>query len=205
MESKNQGEYEFEKQLALSQAESSNGNVGEILTSTIPTAVRSRPANLKQDKQGIDWFVELGSGKEVGVDVKVRAKDCQDFGNDDVLLETWSKFKEQKIGWTLDERKQCDYIFYLWADTGRWMLIPFVLLLKVFRKNQARWTQEYGEKQTSTTNNGGWTTKFVCVPRRELWAEVYKEFGGNARLKKQVQKVGKPEDCNLAWYDAENA
>ena len=202
MPSKNPIKYGFNERLAFSQSESSNGEVGSILVAHVPTAVRAWVATKEQDKTGIDWFVELSSGRVVGVDCKIREEDysLRDPAKDDVALETWSKVEQRKVGWTLDESKRCDYILWLWKDTGRWMLVPFLYLLEVFRENKRKWIQQYGESTQFTPSKNAWHSNCIFVPRKELWAEIYKKFGGAGRIKKPTQKVYEPEAGSAEWF-----
>lgn len=172
--------YSFDNQLAMSTAPSSDGDVATILIEHIPQAVHARPAHNSNDRRGTDWWVEMSNGQHLAIDVKTRAEDyLRKFGQDDIALETWSVKELRKAGWTLDQTKRTDYVLFLWLDTGRWALIPFVYLQGVFRKHQGEWTQKYQVARQHTPEFGGYHSECVFVPRREIWAAIYRLYGGS--------------------------
>lgn len=106
--------------------------VHEILMNSIEGAVKVERSNLDEDKSGTDYWVTLDSSRRISIDVKARRKD---YGKDDIALEIWSVKEKRKIGWALDRDKKTDYILFLWGDSGRWCLVPFVMLMSVFWAN----------------------------------------------------------------------
>jgi len=177
--------YEFDERLGMSQSESSNGDIKQILVEHIPSAVAAFQSHSANDRSGVDWWVECRNGKLLGVDCKVREEDWaakpEPWRADDVALETWSVVESSIVGWTRDTNKQTDYVLWLWRDTGRWMLVPFQMLCKVFLSNWQSWSGEYKTRRQKTPGrNGrrGYHSECVFVPRRELWAEIYRQCGG---------------------------
>lgn len=178
-------EYTFDDQLVMSQSERSNSDIRTILINTIPSAVQAMPSHKANDRSGVDWWVECMNGKFLGIDCKVRGEDWaakpEHLRADDVALETWSVVESGIVGWTRDRNKQTDYILWLWTDTGRWMLIPFQMLLDVFCTNWQQWQKQYKTRQQKTPASGhrqGYHSECVFVPRREIWAAIYRRFGG---------------------------
>lgn len=157
--------YSFNNELVASKGILESCDVREILTLRLPGCVDADPADEELDRTGVDWMAKLCSGKNVGVDVKTRKKDCKNFGNDDVALETWSVVGS-KVGWSRDKSKACDWVLWVWKDTGRFFLVPFLPLCYVFCKNWVECREIY-EPRTQTTTRGGnsWKSECVFVPR----------------------------------------
>ena len=176
-------EYGFEERMTMSSGLSANTDVSRVLLEQIPGAVNATQAASVNDRQGVDWWVELSTARHLGIDAKVREEDWAPKGKDDLALETWSVVEKNVIGWTRDANKRCDYILWLWKDTGRFCLIPFPMLCRVFELNWSAWAHKYQLNQQYTKRqNGGYHSECVFVPRRDVWAEIYRVFGGNGRL-----------------------
>lgn len=172
-------EYGFDERLNMSQGVSSNSSVKDILLNNIPGACSVNSAHLSNDKNGTDWWVEHSSGKHMSVDCKVRSEDYAKKGYDDLALETWSVCEKNVVGWTRKTDKRTDYVLWLWTDTGRWCLIPFPFLCKVFETNWHEWLAEYkNARQKTTTQYGGYHSECVFVPRRVVWKAIYETFSG---------------------------
>lgn len=176
-------EFDFQEQLDFSNGYSTSGSVEAILLMNIPGAVRAYKAGSQNDRDGTDWWVEI-PGRHLSVDCKVRKEDYaakpDPYGGDDLALETFSVVETDKIGWTRDPNKRTDYVLWLWLDTGRWCLISFPQLCAVFIENWQNWKAIHKtRKQNTTTSYGGYHSECVFVPRREVWAAMYKHFGGN--------------------------
>ena len=177
-------EYVFDKQLKMSEGVCVSADVQTILLENIPGALNVLKAHTKNDRTGVDWWVEMPGARFLAVDAKVREVDWTKIKpeEDDLALETWSVVEKQVPGWTRCEDKTCDYVLWIWKDTGRFCLLPFRMLCKVFQGNWQRWTEQYKTKQQYTPRNrngGGYHSECVFVNRRELWAEMYRQFGGN--------------------------
>lgn len=140
-------------------------DVGEILRSRIPGCLKVKQADSAIDKTGVDWTAELQCGRIVGIDVKHRTQDYRARGKDDLALETWSVVGK-RVGWTRDFNKACEWILWVWGDTGRFCMIPFSPLCAVFDLNWQRWLDEFGEqRQTSKRGSMRWQSECVYVPR----------------------------------------
>lgn len=167
----------------MSQSESSNSDIRQIILNAIPSAVAVHQSHAANDRSGVDWWAECLNGKMLGIDCKVRSVDwaAKETPKDDVALETWSVCEKEIVGWTRDTNKQTDYILWLWKDTGRWMLVPFQMLCRVFSDKWEIWCKQYqtATQNTPGYNGGGYHSQCVFVPRRLLWAEIYKAMGGD--------------------------
>lgn len=176
--------FDFGEQMAMSQGVAENADIHTILLREIPGALTVQAAAKENDKRGVDWWVEMASGTHLAVDAKVRSFDwaAKHPKEDDLALETWSVVEKQIAGWTRDSAKRCDYVLWLWKDTGRFCLLPFPLLCKVFSENWKEWTGQYRtEKQHTHRDTGGYHSECVFVPRRVVWLAILARVGGRLR------------------------
>lgn len=176
-------EYGFNDRLRMSQGVAANADVRSALLAEIPGAVNVYAAHSSNDRQGVDWWVEMSTARHLAVDAKVRETDwaATHPNEDDVALETWSVVEKNIPGWTRDANKRCDYVLWLWKDTGRFCLVPFPMLCRVFEFQWQNWASKYKTaRQFTPRANGGYHSECVFVPRRELWASIYRRFGGDS-------------------------
>jgi len=105
-------------------------------------------ANSRYQQCGVDRRIDLPHMKSIYIDEKVRdpnkAKDRDGDPYDDILIEEWSVWRGDghpgnKVGWSLDPRKQCDYVAYALPLLQRCYLLPFELLRWACRSNLAEW------------------------------------------------------------------
>ena len=178
-------EYDFDDQLIMSSGVAANADIKSIVLENIPGSINLHQAGVDNDKQGIDWWVEMNTANHLSIDAKVRKIDwaATHPDEDDLALETWSVVEKEVIGWTRDKNKKCDYVLWLWIDTGRFCIIPFPMLCRVFIKKWQSWRSVYKTKQQFTPRFGdGYHSECVFVPRRQIWAEIYKNYGGSLRI-----------------------
>lgn len=169
--------YGFQEQLVMSQGVAFSATVQDVLLKNIPGACNVYPASRSNDKNGTDWWVEHESGNHLSVDAKVRSMDWAAKGKDDLALETWSVVESMKVGWTRDSRKRTDYVLWLWTDSGRWCLVPFPMLCAVFSEKWQDWKTSYKTSRQHTPE-GNYHSECVFVPRKELWAAIYRKYSG---------------------------
>ena len=136
-------------------------------------------ATTQEDINGIDYWATISPTSKYSIDLKSREKD---YGNNDVALELISKMNGcNKIGWTLDLKKQTDYILFFWRDTKRKVLFPFPILRKVFMDNKDYWMKKYEDNikiQNTLDKNTGevlWRSQCIFIPLKLLW-EKLKEY-----------------------------
>lgn len=172
-------EYGFAERMLMSDGYSASRQVEEILLENVPGALVVRRANSTDDRHGTDYWVTHSSGRDLSVDCKVREEDWtqkpEPYRADDLALETWSVVEKEVPGWTRQEGKRTDYILWLWTDTGRWCLVPFPMLCRVFNDNWQAWSDRYktGKQRTPERN---YHSQCVFVPRVIVWREIYKHF-----------------------------
>lgn len=159
-----------------------NEEIKRVLISEFPGGVPEL-GSVEDDKAGTDWWV-VYPGKKVSIDCKIREKD---FGKDDIALEIWGDIKEGRIGWTLDVSKRTDYVLIYWADTRKFLFLPFCQLLKAFTDNKDAWIAKYKPK---TQDSKSWQSQAVFIPRTVLLEAMFEPktlkrefkcfgFGGN--------------------------
>lgn len=177
-------EYGFSERLTMSSGRSTSTDVAQILMAEIPGAVNVSRAAEENDRQGIDWWVEMSTAKHLAVDCKVRAEDwaATHPSEDDLALETFSVVERDIPGWTRDASKRCDYVLWLWMDTRRFCLVPFPMLCRVFDLKWQEWREKYKTRRQFTPERS-YHSECVFVPRRVLWAEIYRQFGGGLSIK----------------------
>lgn len=167
-------DYDFHDQLRMSSDATASSDVASVLLKQIPGAVSVERATAWEDRHGTDYWVTLRSGKRVSVDAKVRKADRYD---DDLALETWSVVEQKVVGWTRNPLKQTDYVLWLWKDTGRWRLVPFLMLCAAFEKRWQIWSIVHQTAQQRTTRRDGthYHSECVFVPTRDIWEAIYRD------------------------------
>lgn len=162
----------------MSSGAAAHRDVGRILLANIPGAAKVEKAQMADDKTGIDYWVYRDAVEPLSVDVKVREQDpIVKYGQDDLVLETLSVVETGKVGWTLDSHKRADYILWLFEPTGRWVLVPFPMLCAVMTEHQQEWTTLY-QRPPQSSDGGRWHSQALFVPRREVWAAIYRRYSG---------------------------
>lgn len=178
-------EYRFAEQLDMSAGVAASADVRDILLGNLKGAVGVAPAARVNDRQGVDWWVELSTARHLAVDAKVRATDwaASHPDQDDLALETFSVVEKGIAGWTRDASKRCDYVLWLWSDTRRFCLVPFPFLCSVFEQRWRQWLEQFKTCRQFTPHGlSGYHSECVFVPRREVWGAIYGKFGGQIRL-----------------------
>lgn len=171
--------YSFGEKLVASKGILESCDVREILMSRLPGCIDASPSDEELDRTGVDWTAALCCGRDVGVDVKIREKDCISFGNDDVALETWSVIGSQ-VGWTRDKSKACEWVLWVWKDTGRFFLVPFLPLCSVFSQRWTEWRETYKPRtQTTTRGHRSWKSECVFVPRNVVVNAISAWYGSS--------------------------
>lgn len=153
---------DFKRDMAWSHAQLTIDQLWEILKLRFPNCVGLKQASDSEDRKGTDYWLVKRSGGLVGIDVKIRKQDCRMFGVDDVCVELHSG---AIVGWSLDTRKACDYIAWIWSDTKRAYIVGFSQLLAITALNAARWREAYGSRMVA---NPAYETECVFVPIGEI-------------------------------------
>ena len=153
------------------------GSVINTLKSLIPGCTSVTRSTGTEDRSGVDWWAMLRGGHKVGVDGKTRREGCSCFwnGEPELALELWSVVEKRKTGWTLDESKTTEYVFYYWppSDTRLVFLIPFQLLRKAFRENLTTWFRDHkSDVQKSRMGDLRWHSQAVFVPASVVMCAV---------------------------------
>lgn len=180
-------QFGFQEQLVISTGTAANKTIGMILIDVIPGAQRAIQSLKMDDRTGVDWWVETqASDRRIAVDCKIREDDpLPRFGKDDLALETWSVVEKKVIGWSLDDTKRTDYVFWIFKDTGRWCVVPFALLVRAFSAKKDEWIRMFRVAKQNT--DGRYHSECVFVDRRELWAEIYRQAHGTSESLRVAQ------------------
>jgi hypothetical protein len=173
-------EFCFRNELSFSQKQSVVDAVGRILVDAFSGVADVVPSKVWDDRRGVDFWVERNGAPRLRVDCKIRRKDWQRYGRDDIALEIWSDVERGVVGWTGDTAKHADFILWIWLDTGRWELIPFAPLQRAFRRHGRRWSSDEQNvaRQRTTENGRTWESECVFVPREMLWSDIRNETSG---------------------------
>ena len=184
--------YGFQERLVMSEGVAGNTVVEDVIMANIPGACHVYRAHLSNDRQGTDYWVELANGNHLSVDVKSRSEDWATkpppLRADDLALETWSVVEKRVVGWTRDAKKRTDYVLWFWQDTGRWCLIPFPMLCGVFSDKWQEWASMYKTRKQYTPGRD-YHSECVFVPRKEVWAAIYRKYSGVPVLMNEVKEI----------------
>lgn len=176
-------DYDFAQQKIMSNGQAVSSEIRDVLLEKIPGAVAAYKSELCNDKTGVDWWVEMAGARHLAVDVKVREQDwaASHPDQDDLAIETFSVLESQKIGWSLDETKRCDFVLWFWKDTRRTCLISFPQLCRVCRDHWQRWSKDYkvARQRTRWLNGSHYHSECVFVPRKEIWNQLYRTYAGS--------------------------
>jgi hypothetical protein len=151
-------------------------------------------ANSKFQKWGIDREVLLPNGRRISIDEKKRDRD---YG--DLLIEEWSvgriqsgRFVGQKIGWSLDPDKRCDFVAYAVCEPGKQgkcYLLPFELTRQTCLANLDRWKRLSSggfPAYPKDALNNGYVTRNCAVEwaefKRCLNQQMLRQFGSQLEL-----------------------
>lgn len=182
-------EWDFNERLAFSEGIGLSESIEAHILESIPKAYEITRANLIEDKSGVDYWVLRDGLKPLSIDVKHR-EFCpiERWNSDDACIETtsvylgpdngeWLDKYRSKVGWTLDESKQTDYILYTWpyAEKLRFWILPFPFLCMAAQKNWQKWVEFFGEKRAQ---NNGYITLAVYPPRKIIALAIKKLMTG---------------------------
>lgn len=147
--------YDFHERLRFSQSDDVREGIARAIQQQFPGVLQVHSAHLRNDLEGIDYLLEYPNGRIRTVDVKVRDKDYERKGEPGLCIEVLSNVDTGKVGWALDESKQCDSIMFYWNDSGRSYSIPFDQLLVLVRHHKTEWLAKYGSVINLTPGNYG--------------------------------------------------
>ena len=195
-------EYGFSERMVMSNGVVATTNIEEILTEHLPGITQVVRASADEDRSGTDWWA-CTTARRLSIDAKVREQDWSLKNRDDLALEIYSVESEydrdgawlpipeerRKVGWTRDANKTTDYVLWLWKDTGRFCLVPFPMLCRIYDDLWASWFFDYGSsRQRTPFKKGqrgfnddavGYHSECSVIPRRMVWSEIYKRYSPN--------------------------
>ncbi len=151
---------DFHRDLRDSRSAHNQALISRVIANMHPGA-RLEFASEQDDRNGADVFVHLH--RRVGIDLKLRAKDCMSYSKDDLCIEIETNGRE---GWALCPKPLTDRVVWIWADTARHYSCCAVELAAITRIKRKEWLQKYSQKPSCTTSHWGeYQTVCVYVPR----------------------------------------
>lgn len=170
------------------------------------TAVRI-DQNSEWQKAGIDRLLILKNGRSFTVDEKKRAKD---YG--DILIEEWSvgrvvngQYCGEKVGWSLDQAKRCDFIAYAIPTATKCYLLPFEILRQACVHNLERWKKLASGGRPAyplDAQNEGYLTRNCSVPwgelKRAMCEQMLRRFAVDIQLP-QHEPSHSPAGLEFTW------
>lgn len=185
-------EYSFTERLAWSRSARQGTDI-ETLRAMIPGCVRVEKTDERLDKLGVDYVVTLRDGATLLIDAKAREQGCSRYwynGMPEVALELWS-VKHEKIGWTLCEKKQTDFILFTFdpSDYAEAFLVSYQLLRIAFERHLALW--KAAGFRVATQSSGRWESECIFVPWNTQFGTPGVEEAINAVQRGRVA-IGEP-------------
>lgn len=187
--------YDFEKKLAYSQGVRQENDLATIKV-LIDGCVSVEKTEEQEDRNGVDYVAILRRGARITIDAKTREPGCSEWWNGEPELapEIWSvmpggKFNiprdRAKVGWTLDEAKEVDYIFCTFApvDSDKVYLLPFQLYRMAFRRNLQEWRGYKPGIQETKKNGYKWQSKCLFIPASVILNAIYIEMEAYKKLR----------------------
>lgn len=152
-----------------------------LLMNYIPHCISIRKTSVEEDRKGVDYVAVLQNGAEILIDAKTREPGSKRYwkhGEAELALEIWSVVEREKIGWTLNNSTNVDYILYRFdrKDWDKFYFIPFQLLRKAFWENGPKWVETYVRKKQKSNS---WTSECVFVPASIVLDAVSKIMQGS--------------------------
>jgi len=169
--------YEFDTLLAYSTGPQQATDCA-TLKAMFPGCVSVQKTTPEMDRTGVDYILTLRGGSEIRIDAKTRQEGASRFWTDgpELALEVWSvrpggrydtPMPQSKVGWTLCESKDVEYILFTFApaDCAAAYLFPYQLLRIAFRQNYDQWgNQHKTDIQCSSRAHHRWQSECIFVP-----------------------------------------
>lgn len=155
--------------------------------------------NSKWQKWGVDRMVLLPEGRQILIDEKKRERNKKTgIIYDDFLCEEYSVLEKQKVGWTLDESKQCDFIAYAIPEIKKCYMLPFELLRLTCLQNLQTWKSN---RAPCDAQNNGYRTRNWPVKWQSLFDAMRREMTRSYDGSRLVLPTGISESpqLNFEW------
>lgn len=188
--------HEFDERLAFSEGVISECLMDRIV-SALPTSTGYEKAALADDRSGTDYWLHRKKGlRSLSIDLKNRGFcPIEKFGSDDACIETtsvyqgpngksWNDKFRRKPGWTIDEKKETDYIVYTWPEgtARRYWIVPYPFLQAASIRCWRQWAIKYGEKPAA---NPRYVTLSVYPPRKVIAKAMRSLMVGSVQIQTQ--------------------
>ncbi len=163
---------DFNKDLARSQRPEVDVLVRLAIKKQFPEVLAIHPAHSKNDKLGIDYWLEFENGVNETLDVKVREEDYTLRGDDrTACLELIANTNSGKPGWTVDPSKRTNWVMFFYVETKK----AFTYHARELRSAVIAGLEGLKEKgKAGHTRTGGYLSEYLFVSHRELGAAIYR-------------------------------
>lgn len=168
----------FADDLRRSQLAAAHVDLERIFAETIPGYVGFEFANQDDDRLGTDVWVRRCGLSDLSIDLKIRSVDpIVAFGSDDLLVETFSAVEWGRPGWSVDETKSTDLVYWVFPS-GRYVMVPFAGLNLACRRNRAAWLRQYRAVETVTKHRGCYRSQSLVVPTEVVMQAIAEVAAG---------------------------
>lgn len=200
--------HDFAERLAYSQTLSDEGDWEAFYRRIWPDYVMCARVDAHSDWQraGVDRCIWLPNGRQILVDEKKREKD---YG--DLLIEEWSVWHSEtstknKIGWSLDPTKRCDFVAYAIPSAHKCYLLPFELTRLTCAHNLEHWKairlKDGRAAYPKAAANNGYKTINVAVEwgefKRALNEQIMRRFA-EGRVDIPIPRGVNGDQLDLLW------
>jgi len=168
--------HNFQRSMALTERPDVKVGIEKALRTQLPGLLAIHQADKANDMAGIDYWIEFAGGVMRSVDVKMRSKDFEAQGKPGLALESWSNMDAEKIGWSRDPSKLCDYVLFYWHSSGRSYLVDFRQLQPLFAREWRNWRGKYGGVIQCNEGRNPYRSECLFMPTRDLAAALYREY-----------------------------
>lgn len=183
---------DFDRDLEFSRGEREKMDI-DILRKYFDGCASVIKTDKATDRKGIDYIVTLKNSAQILVDGKTRrcgvekktgiwrgpTAESIEQNTVEVALEIWSVCETKKLGWTLSDKTNVDYILYTFGSFQKCYFVPFQLLRKAFFKKGRDWYNTWRhstQKSVDKKKRIEWHSKAMFVPVNVVLDAVKREM-----------------------------
>jgi len=131
----------FSKKITIRKMMNHHYRKSKYFSSTYGSILKITPIQGKTLQiKGVDLIIDFENGRRIYIDEKVRRKWVK---YKDILLEEYHDYDKKIPGW-LKEGQLTDYVIYVKLSTRKVYILPFKILLLVWKENYENWWRQYG-------------------------------------------------------------
>lgn len=158
--------------------------VWQCVSDRFPDALAIIPAHQKNDRLGVDFWIEFQGGKMERLDAKIRKLDYSSRGDArTACLELLANCETGKPGWTVDAEKKTDWVLFLYRETGKYFFYRAGELRSIVTANLPH-LRTIGKPalQRTATQAGCYTSETLFIDHRTLGKLLYLRDRGQLTL-----------------------